>query len=141
MRKTITVLLVLTLVAVVAVAPAAAGKKKKKGSFSASGPVPAIDLCPNDAQEGISKTTESLKIPFPGILTVTMTGFEGDWDLYVTDSEGGEIAAGTESQLTGAPPSEEVKVFLPKGYEVQMVACNWLGGLSAEVAWSLASPF
>ena len=138
MRKSVTVLLVLALLVALGAAPATAGKKKK-GSFSAENPVPVVDACPHEAPEDLSKTTESLKIPFSGVLTVTMTDFVGDWDLYLTDSEGGEIASSTASQLTGDPPSEEVLILLPKGMSVQMIACNYAGGTSAQVAWSLVA--
>lgn len=138
MRKSITMLLVLALLVALGAAPATAGKKKK-GSFSAENPVPAVDTCPTDAQEDLSKTSEALKVPFNGILTVTMTDFQGDWDLYVTDADGGEIVSSVGSQLTGTPPEEEVSIYLPKGMSVQMIACNWIGGPTAEVAWELVA--
>ncbi|MDQ3962668.1 MAG: hypothetical protein M3277_01950 [Actinomycetota bacterium] len=141
MSKAVTFLLALVLLATLGAAPATAGKKKK-GSFSAQNPVPALEACPQEAQEGLTKTSEPLKVPFNGVLTVKMTDFLGDWDLYVTDSDGDEIVSSVESQLTGSAPVEEVTIFLPKGMSVQMVACNYAGGPSAEVAWVLSAvPF
>jgi hypothetical protein len=138
MRKSITVLLVLALLVALGAAPATAGKKKK-GSFSAENPVPGVDTCPQDAPEDLTKTSEPLKVPFNGVLTVTMTDFQGDWDLYVTDRDGGELVSSVGSQLTGTAPVEEVSIFLPKGMAVQMVACNYAGGPTAAVAWTLAA--
>lgn len=140
MRKGVTALLILALVAVIAVAPATAAKKKS-GSFSAENPVPHPDPaagCPG-APDDLSRTVVPLKIPFSGVLTVTMSDFMGDWDLFLTDADGEHIVSATESQLQGAPPQEEVTIYLPKGFSVQMLACNWVGGPSAEVAWTLVA--
>lgn len=139
-RKVIVGVCVLGLIAGLTTAPASAGKKKKKGNFSAENPVPfpGPDGC-LDSQEGANKTTEEVKAPFTGILTVEMLNFEGDWDLFVTDKDGNELVSSTTSQLTGDPPTEEVTVALKKGFVFQMVACNWLGGPSAEVEWQLVA--
>lgn len=140
MRKSIAMLLVLALLVALGAAPATAGKKKKKGSFTAENPVPhpGADGC-LEAPEDLSKTSEALKVPFNGIITVTMTDFQGDWDLFLTDADGGEIVSSVGSQLTGTPPEEEVSVYISKGMAVQMVACNWVGGPSAAVAWTLVA--
>lgn len=138
-KKLMVLLCVVGLVGMVAAAPALAGKKKK-GSFTAENPVPhpGPDGC-LAAPESLSKTTESLKAPFSGLLTVTMENFEGDWDLFVTDADGNELISSVESQLTGAPATEEVSIPLKKGYEFAIVACNWVGGPSADVSWGLAA--
>lgn len=140
MRKSLAVLMMLALLVALGAAPATAGKKKS-GSFSAENPVPHPDPaagCP-EAPDDLSRTVVPLKIPFNGVLTVTMTDFMGDWDLFLTDADGGNIVSATESQLQGAPPQEEVTIYLAKGLSVQMVACNWVGGPSAEVAWTLVA--
>jgi hypothetical protein len=120
-----------------AMTPALAGKKKS-GSFTASGlPYPhPTDGCLGST-EGVNKTTQPLKTPLAGTLTVTMDGFDGDWDLFVTDADGGEIISSTSSQLTGDPPVEEVVFSVTKGLQLQLVACNFGGGPGAEVKWTL----
>lgn len=140
-RKLIVLVCIVGLTGALTGAPALAGKKKKKkGSFSAENPVPwpGPDGC-LESSEGVNKTTETMKAPFTGVLTVTMTDFDGDWDLFVTDSEGTDLGSATASQLTGDPPEEEVVLALKKGFEFSMVACNWLGGPTAEVGWTFVA--
>lgn len=137
MRKTVLILAVLAFALVSVAAPALAAKKRS-GSFSASGvPFPGPDGCngAHGAVEGVHVTSETFKAPFNGFLTVTMSGFEGDWDLFLNDSDGNELMASTESQLTGSAPTEEVLYPLTKKTEVMMSACNWIGGPSATVDW------
>jgi hypothetical protein len=137
--KKLTVLIcILGLLGALVATPALAGKKKK-GTFAAESPVPwpAGDGC-NEGEEGVSKTTEAMKAPFDAVLTVTMENFQGDWDLFVTDADGNALASSVESQLTGSAATEEVTILLKKGYAFGMVACNWGGGPSADVSWTLA---
>jgi len=136
-RKTFLLLSALAF-AIGSVAAPALAAKKKSGSFSASGvPFPGPDGCngSHGAVEGVSVTSETFKAPFNGFLTVTMSGFEGDWDLFLNDADGNEMMSSTESQLQGAPPTEEVLFPLKKKTEVMMSACNWVGGPSATVDW------
>lgn len=136
-RKTIAAALAVGLLLAFA-APATAGKKKG-GSFAAENlPFPGPNGC-LEGVEGLHKTTQEVKTPFAGVFTLTMESFEGDWDLFLTDAEGNEIASSTTSQLTGDPPTEEVVVSVTKGMSLAMVACNWAGGPSAEVKWSLVA--
>jgi len=135
-KKLVVVVCVLGLVTTIATAPALAGKKKK-GSFTAENPIPHPlgDGC-NEGEEGMSKTSKEMKAPFTGVLTVTMENFQGDWDLFVTNAAGNPLNSSVESQLTGAPATEEVVFAFKKGSKFQMVACNWLGGASADVSWT-----
>jgi hypothetical protein len=138
-RKLIGLICILGLLGALAATPALAGKKKK-GSFTAENPVPhpAGDGC-NEGTEGVSKTSEAIKAPFNGLLTATMENFQGDWDLFVTDADGGALVSSVESQLTGAAATEEVSILLKKGYEFAIVPCNWVGGPSADVAWTFTA--
>jgi hypothetical protein len=68
-----------------------------------------------------------------------MENFQGDWDLFVTDADGNPLVASTESQLQGAAPTEEVVIPLKKRYAFAIAACNWVGGPSADVAWTFAA--
>ena len=136
LRKSLAIMLALGLL-FGAMAPAQAGKKKS-GAFSAEGyPYPHPDGC-LESTEGLNKTTQPLTTPLAGVMTVTMDGFDGDWDLFVTDAGGGEIISATSSQLTGDPPTEEVIFSVSKGLKLQIVACNYLGGPGAEVKWTVA---
>jgi hypothetical protein len=125
-----------------AAAPASAGKSKK-GSFTADNmvPFPHPDGCNigSGSMEGVNYVAEPFKAPSDGVLTVTMSGFDGDWDLFVNDSSGSLILASSESQLQGAPATEEVAFALTKGSKVLMTPCNWVGGPSATVDWKFSS--
>lgn len=140
-KRMIVVVCVLGLVAALTAAPASAGKKKKKGSFTATNPVPfpGTSTGCDEGPEGLSKTTEEVKVPFNGLLTVTMDNFQGDWDLFVKDGDGNLLNSGTGSQLTGENALEEVTMLVKKGLKLQIIPCNWLGGLSADVQWQIVS--
>ena len=109
--------------------------KTKKGTFTAEGiPFPEQTEGCNNAPVP-SQTLVPFKAPSNGILEVTMIEFDGDWDLFVNDSEGSELGSSIASQLTGDPVEEQVVVGVGKGDEVLMGPCNSLGGPSATVNW------
>lgn len=135
--------LVLVMVAALAVSStgasdAARKRRTKRGSFSAHGvPFPELTSGCLGGIEGLNKHSQPLKIPFTGTIKATMLRFDGDWDLFITDREGRVYSASTESQLTGAAPEEKVSLPVVEGQQVMLVPCNWLGGLTAEVEWTL----
>lgn len=138
MRKSLVFLAVLGLVVASVASPALAGKSKK-GTFTADNmiPFPGPNGCngADGGMEGVNYVAEPFKAPSNGLLTVTMVDFQGDWDLFLNDPDGGMIVSATESQLTGAAAEEEVSFALSKGTEVLMTPCNWVGGPSATVNW------
>lgn len=140
-RKPVVILTVLTLAMASLMGPAAAAKKKS-GSFAAEGlPFPGPDGCngADGGTEGVNLVNEPFKAPFTGVLTVTMVEFDGDWDLFLNDADGNMMLSSDESQLTGAPPTEEIVFPLKKGTKVLMTPCNYLGGASATVNWEFIS--
>ncbi|MGH2757208.1 MAG: hypothetical protein ACRDI3_05410 [Actinomycetota bacterium] len=139
-KKLIGLICVLGLIGALAASPAIAGKKKK-GSFSAENPLPypGQETGCDEGPEDLSRTTEEVKVPFNGVLTVTMENFMGDWDLFVKDDDDNLLSSGTGSQLQGEAAEEEVTVTVKKGMKLQIIPCNWLGGPSAEVTWQIAS--
>lgn len=138
MRRLVT-LLVVSAVAVAPLASSALAKdKSKKGSFQAQAlPYPGPDNGCNDptAPSGFGPVVEMFKAPANGQITVTMTEFDGDWDLFLNDADGGMLVSSTQSQLQASAAEEEVSIIVGKGMEVQMVPCNWVGGPSATVNW------
>lgn len=138
MRKALLLITVLALAAASIAAPAYAGKSKK-GSFTAEGmiPFPGPDGCnaADGGTEGLNLVNEPFKAPANGLLTVTMTDFVGDWDLFVNDSDGGMIVSSTGSQLTGEAAQEEASIAISKGMQVLMTPCNYAGGPDATVNW------
>lgn len=147
MRKTLVIVLVVGLVAAMVAAPAHAQKKKKKKqhkveeSFEAQGlPFPNLSSLTGTEQrsclagiEGVHKTSHAFTTPGRGEMTAHMSGFTGDWDLFVTDADGKELNGSVGDQTAGEPAEEEVWVALKAKEDVFVVACNWLGAPTAEV--------
>lgn len=84
----------------------------------------------------------SLKVSGPGKLTVTVTGFSGDWDIAVMSSSGVSL---TESDSTGTPAPlstpagaiDEVAKYKPKkAMSLIIRVCNFLGTPTAHVKYT-----
>ena len=67
----------------------------------------------------------TFKTPGRGTLETVISGYQGEWDLYVTDSNGNVLASGVQF-MTGT--EERATVTLPAGAEVNIYACNFAGG-------------
>lgn len=111
--------------------PAVANHDRVEGGFSAEAPpAPRCDV-------GINEVAETFTTPFGGFMFVQMTGFVGDWDLYLRDAEGNKIKASTNSNdPVYGNPDEKLGVWVEGGRKLSIVACNWAGGRSAEVDYS-----
>jgi hypothetical protein len=139
MRKALVAILLIGLVSAMPGA-ALAGKKKTKTihkelSFGPLAPMPmwvAVDPAGcRVGEEGIHKTTVEFTTPQKGVLSVEIAEFEGDWDLYVMDGDS-TLAASEAFQIDGsAPQTEQIQIPLRKKQSIQIVACNWSGGLTA----------
>ena len=145
MRKALATLIALGLVASFAASPALAGKKKKvTKTISETIDVTAVPF-PNlsshtgtatpgctAGQEGVHKLTKPFEAPGNGTLTLAMSGFTGDWDLYVFD--GSLAIARSDNEQVGqamAPPEEKIEMPLQKGKTYDLVVCNWAGAPQA----------
>ena len=145
MRKALATLIALGLVASFTASPALAGKKKKKVtktieetidvtavpfpnlSSHTSTPTPGCTA----GQEGVHKLTKAFETPGAGKLTLSMSGFTGDWDLYVLDGNVA-IARSDSAQVPDmAPPEEKIELALAKGKTYDLVICNWAGAPQA----------
>ena len=116
--------------ALAAVTPAFAGHDRETGGFTAQAP-PA-----GNCEGGVNEASESFTTPYGGFLFVEMTDFTGDWDLFLRDSEGVEIKSSTNSNdPVFGHPGEKFGVWLEARREFLIVACNWAGGLTAEVTY------
>ncbi|MDQ3645624.1 MAG: hypothetical protein M3345_01660 [Actinomycetota bacterium] len=138
----IVVALALVLVVRSAAPSSAAGKKKMKGSFVVRAlPFPRLDGIPPATQKGscaagigLTPLGVTLEPRARGLLEAKMTGFVGDWDLYVLDPANQVVAGSIQNQLTDqAAAGEYLLVSLDKGQRVQLVGCNWLGSAEAKV--------
>ena len=149
MRKTLASLIALGLVASFSAAPALAGKKKKVKTISETISATAIPF-PNlsshtgtsmpgcsAGQEGVHKLTTPLEAPGSGTLTLEMSGFTGDWDLYLFNDEGVAIARSDAAQVPDmAPPEEKIVAPLERGTTYELVVCNWAGAPQATAEYT-----
>jgi hypothetical protein len=141
MRKALVTVLLLGLVAgALSAAPAVAAKKKKTITVSEEfalgphAPIPvASEADPNgcrNGQDAVHKTTIPFTTPAKGIMTVEISEFQGDWDLYLLEGDS-VIAASDASQIQGSAASEQIMINLGAKKNVSIVACNWAGGPTA----------
>jgi hypothetical protein len=145
MRKALATLLALGLVAGLSAAPALAGKKKKatktiSETISATA-IPFPNLSSHTGtptpgctagQEGVHKVTRPLETPGAGMLTFQMSGFTGDWDIYLFDDTGVAIARSDNAQVPdGAAPEEKIVAPLAARKSYELVVCNWAGAPQA----------
>jgi hypothetical protein len=73
----------------------------------------------------------TVKIPGPGMLDVTLGGFQGDWSLQLRDASG-EVIAGDD---VNPPDYETAGVRLRKAQTVQILPCNMAGTPQATVTY------
>jgi hypothetical protein len=151
MRKALATLVALGLVASFSASPALAGKKKAKKvtkTISETIDVTAVPF-PNYSsytatptpgctagQEGVHKLTYAFETPGAGNLTLAMSGFTGDWDLYVFNSDGVAIARSDNEQVgqSMAPAEEKIVMPMGKGETYDLVICNWAGAPQASAS-------
>ena len=129
-------------VAAGALSPAVAGPKPKPVTKSYVATAFPPDPSHIALTEGICNTTnptsqhnEPFTVPFPGTLKIDMTGFQGDWDLALY--AGGSVLASSAQGLTdpiNRPESITVKLK-KKGQKLQIRACNFAGGPTANVTY------
>ncbi len=129
-------------VAAGALSPAVAGPKPKPVTKSYVATAFPPDPSHVALTEGICNTTnptsqhnEPFTVPFPGTLKIDMTGFQGDWDLAVYAA--GSVVASSAQGLTdpiNRPESITVKLK-KKGQKLQIRACNFAGGPTANVKY------
>ena len=77
-------------------------------------------------EEGIS-----VKIPGPGMVDVTIGGFQGDWSLQIQDASG-EVLSGAD---VNPPDYETAGVRLKKAATIIIAPCNMSGTPQAKVTY------
>ena len=123
----VTVALALVVGGVVPLSPALAGKPIQ-GSFTATGyPYPQILSGGCRAGAAFSYTAHEFDPPAAGALWVRTQEFEGNWDVTIYDDESGAILLNRYEGgwITGGPPWEAGRVYLEKGQQVVITACNF----------------
>lgn len=139
MRKLVAIVSISALVLGLAAAPALAGKKKKTvteewQAVAAPGPfdpTAGAGACPENAIEGVQRVTHVFTTPGNGSMDISMTNFQGDWDLYAVDSDGNTLG-----QSTGfvEATTERIILTLKKGQEIGIMACNFIGTPTADLS-------
>lgn len=118
-----------------AVAPSSAAPKPMKGSYEAAAPVPGGAVACDGTVPG-SVHSQEIKLPGAGKLQVDLTGFLGDWDLFVR-SNGAVLSASESAGVGGAEDASEIaSAKIKKATTVSIDSCNWAGGPAGSVAWT-----
>ena len=106
--------------------PSHAAPKQVKKSWTATAPVADLaGLC-----DGTIPSTheEPFAVPAAGKLSVKLTGYPLDWDLFIRTPDGEEIA----SVVTFNEVESTIDVKFKKAQKVVIVGCNTAGGTTAE---------
>jgi hypothetical protein len=137
MKKTAALLVASVAVATLGAPSAFAGPKKtvtEKWTATAMFPDPS-----NQTGQGYGTCAQNVpgsfdshpfKIPAAGSLHVDLTNFHGDWDLLILDSDKSEIGGSGNDPET----AESTDVTFRKAQTVTIVACNFAGTPTADVA-------
>jgi hypothetical protein len=134
MRKGLALLVLAALMVSVAAGPATAAKKKTvtEDWQVTAAPFPGADDHSDPATEcgtqDVNYAIHTFKTPGRGTLETVISGYQGEWDLYVTDSNGNLLGSSVQF-MTGT--EERATVTLPARAEVNIYACNFAGGPTA----------
>jgi hypothetical protein len=129
-------------------ASAAASKKPISKTYAVTAPVPdptnwagqggvaGYSVCAQRVPSSFQADT--FKAPAAGKLKVTLSGFNGDWDLLIMDSKKSEVTAGGDSAVAtpAAPATETATAKIKKAGTYTIVACNWAGGPTGSVSYT-----
>ena len=134
--RTAAVALALVAAAGITASPALAGPKKVTKTYTATAPAFAptnaapgsYSVCPQRVPQSFQADT--YKVPAAGTLTVEVTGYQGDWDALLMDSDKSELAGSGNGGVGG---QEVIEVRFKKAQTVTVVACNFSGGPTANV--------
>ncbi len=136
------------IVAIGSLALAEAAKKKKKPPIKKTYSLQLAPLadatetvgCDSAARtEAVNMDTETIKVTGAGVLTVKVSGFNGDWDASLLNSSGAFVAsaAGTSTPNTSTTPGEDVlKYKSKKAQTLNLRVCNFLGTPTASVTYT-----
>ena len=142
--RTIAAVAALGVVSAGALAPATAAPKKKKAPISKSYDLQLLPVwtdpfaaCADENLERISVHTEVIKPTGPGILTVKTTGYQGDWDISIKNSDNEEIVKGSGNDTPNAGPGEETALAkFKKGQEIRIAICNFAGTPASKASFT-----
>ena len=122
-------------------APAVAAPKRTiTKTYAVSAPVPDptnaaggdYTVCPQTVPGSFQ--ADGFQVPAAGTLKVELSGYNGDWDALLMDSDKSEVAgsgSGGYPPVAGGP--EVIETSFKKSQKVTIVACNWSGGPTGTV--------
>ncbi|MDT7572020.1 MAG: hypothetical protein QOE05_2194 [Actinomycetota bacterium] len=141
MNRTAALVVASLAVAAVAAPPAMAAPKKKPitKTYTATAPLPdpsnygmqGYSVCAMNVPSSFDR--QEFQVPAAGTLAVEVSGYQGDWDLLLLDSDDSELSTGGSSDL-GVPETTEVR--FKKAQKVSIIACNWAGTPTATVKYT-----
>ena len=77
------------------------------------------------------ETPISVKLPGPGVVDVTLGGFQGDWALQIQDAAGGVLGGDDQNP----PAYETAEVRVKKAATIKILPCNLEGTPQATVTY------
>jgi hypothetical protein len=93
-------------------------------------------------QENVNWQSHPFKAPANGILESKISGFTGDWDLYILNSAKDRVtplARSENDQIIGmAAANEEVVYPVKKAQTYNITPCNWAGEPNMTVNFTFA---
>ncbi|MDT7538125.1 MAG: hypothetical protein QOI82_1710 [Actinomycetota bacterium] len=140
MKTTAAVTLAVVALGAASMSPAIGAPKKtttKTYSVTAAVPDPTnvaggYTVCPQRVPGSFQ--ADEFKVPAAGTLAVELSGYNGDWDALLMDSDKSELASsgsGGYPPVAGGPESMELR--FKKAQTVTIVACNFSGGPTGSV--------
>jgi hypothetical protein len=141
MKTTAAVTLAVVALGAASMSPAiGASKKTITKTYTATAAVPDptnsaasdYNVCPQRVPGSFQ--ADEFKIPAAGTLQVEVSGYTGDWDALLMDSDKSEATSsgsGGYAPVAGGP--EVMEMRFKKAQTVTIVACNWAGGPTANV--------
>jgi hypothetical protein len=73
-------------------------------------------------------------LPGPGVVTIAITGFTGEWSLLVTNPAGDVIGVADAD----APATEKLTMRVRKAQRIDILPCNLAGTFEAQLTYSYA---
>ena len=137
------------IVAIASLAPAEAAAKKKKKPLKGTYTVTMAPFPDASEEQACSSAVRGtggqfvhvtpIKVTGPGVLTVKMTKFTGDWDMAAWNSAGASVSEGSGTSTPNTSTDEMTETLKYKSKKAQTLnirVCNFLGSQAANVAYT-----
>lgn len=133
-------LAVLAVAAAGAYLPASAATPKPISKSYEMSLLPVSAACEESATDEIGRHSETFTAAKPGKLSVLIEGFQGDWDLTLSNADGAAVAIGggssTGPDLAQVGPTERLIYKITKPGKYTVTSCNFLGSVNAKGSYT-----